>query len=143
MKLPKNIKGKNVLRDGAICLEWEVWHDSDLPKVEPACAFKTRLSEKYKLTERRIEQILRDNHAFIPIDREWEKKKRINWLRRQIAKKGDKTAKDSADLQEQLRKEVEGDKPLVDQSQHSHVTVIIGKHDNQAIRSSRITVGSV
>lgn len=89
---------------------FEEWHDSELPKEEPLTHIYNRISEKVGLTQRRIEQILRTNHAYIPIDKEYEKKKRIRWLKRQINKKGDSTNKDAADLMDQLRIEVEGNK---------------------------------
>lgn len=118
MLLPTKIKGRNKVRDAGICLRWEQWHNSDAPKTELVDTLKRRLAERFKLTQRRIDQILITNHFYIPIDKEREKWKRINWLRRSIAKKGDRTQKDAADLIEMLRKEIDGDKPLIDQSTH-------------------------
>jgi hypothetical protein len=93
------------------------------------------------LKQRRIEQILISNYAYIPINREAEKKKRINWLKRQISKKGDKTTKDCFDLQEQLRKEIEGEKSAIDQSHH--ITVIVEKYSDQDIQATREAVAGI
>ena len=123
------IKGINRLRDGKICVLWVKYNKS-----------AKELSEIYKLTERRIQQILRKNHAFVPIDKEWEKKKRIKWIENQINKREDKgelSRKDLADLYEQHRKEIEGDKPLIDNSintTYQKVKVIID--DNSRISSA-------
>lgn len=53
----------------------------------------------------------------------WEKVRRIVWLKQQIKKAG-RSEKDSADLQEQLKREIEGDKPLIDNSRHLHLSSI-------------------
>jgi len=70
-----------------------------------------QLSEMFKLTERRILQILATNHAFIKRDKEWEKEKRINRLHRWLKKDGKlrDSNKDPLEIQEQIRKEIEGD----------------------------------
>lgn len=124
MKLPEKIKGYNKIRDAKICLWYEEWHDSELPKIENTTQIVRRIAEKVGLKERRVWLILRDNHAYIPINREYEKRKRIHYYKRQIAKRGDKTEKDSADLVEALRKEIEGDRAQIDQSKHTHITIV-------------------
>ncbi len=112
MKLPEKIKGKNRIRDAAICSSWS----------EDLLTFP-ELVEIYKLTERRIRQILVTNHAFISIDKEWEKKKRIHTIKLSI-KKSKESSKDRADLLEQLRKEIEGDSKVnIDNSKHYHFTI--------------------
>jgi hypothetical protein len=69
----------------------------------------------------------------MPIDKEWEKRKRIVLLKRQIASKPN-SQKDMADLLEQLRREIEGDKPLIDNSKHIHTTYNLeGKNDTDVI----------
>jgi len=134
MKLPKDIKGRNKIRDAAICLMFEEWHDSELPKTEQLIDIFNRICEKYGITQRRVWQILRENHSYIPINKEYEKVKRIRWLKRQINRRGDKTQKDTADLIDQLRKEIEGDKPLIDNSKHIHTTYNLeGKNDTDVI----------
>jgi len=98
MKLPEKIKGRHRIRDGAIVLFFK--RDA-LDFIE--------LAEKFHLTERRIRQILAVNHAFVKRDKEWEKEKRINQINRWI-KDNPTTKKDSADLLDQLRIEIEGNK---------------------------------
>ena len=120
MIIPEKIIGRNKIRDAAICVEFEAClEDKKYLSLE---SVQRAVAEKFKLCERRILQIVRDNHAYIPIDRAWEKKKRINRLRVEIKQK-EKSNKDVADLLEQLRVEIEGDKPLVDNSIHNHFVV--------------------
>jgi hypothetical protein len=112
MKIPKDIKGRNKCRDAAIVLlsERDLWATD-------------RIAERYHITQRRVEQIVRLNYSFVGIDEEYEKRKRIKRLKVEISNKT-RSNKDVADLLEQLRKEIEGDRPLIDQSQHTHYTVI-------------------
>ena len=99
MKLPTNIKGRNKIRDAAIVLEFK----------RSRKTFE-ELSKMFKLTEMRISQILRTNHAFIKNDKEWEKEKRIARLERWLNDQKNKdTRKDPIEIQEALRKEFEGD----------------------------------
>jgi len=115
MKLPSKIIGRNKIRDAAICINWEeLIEDKIYPTIE---SIKEALSKKFELTEARIYQIVRENHAYIPHNKEWEKKKRINRLKLEIKKK-EASNKDVVDLMEQLRIEIEGNAPLIDQSQH-------------------------
>jgi len=90
-----------------------------------------QIAERFNLTERRIQQILRTNHAFVPIDREWEKRKRIHILKTEIAKK-ERSNKDKADLLNQLRTEIEGEKSLIDQSKHYIQVVHFGDKTERA-----------
>src|SRR4030042_233225 len=114
MKLPEKILGQNKIRDAGICNEWM---SKSLNSEE--------LAEKLNLTERRILQILRTNHAFIIIDKEWEKKKRIHRRNRWIKdreKNGEASKKDLDDLLEANRREIEGERATVDNSQHKYFT---------------------
>lgn len=122
MKLPEKIKGRNRIRDGAIVL---LFKRDNLDFSE--------LSEKFNLTERRIMQILSTNHAFIRRDPEWEKEKRINRLNRWLKKDGKlrDSNKDPVEIQDFIRKEIEGDKPLIDQSVHNHYTLIQKLHERK------------
>jgi hypothetical protein len=97
MKLPENIKGKNRIRDAAIVVEWKQNHTPT-----------ETIAEKFKLTQRRIEQILRTNHAFVKIDKEWEKSKRIHRLSRRL-EESEPTKKDELEIMSELRREIEGD----------------------------------
>lgn len=68
------------------------------------------LSEKFKLTQRRIQQILAENHGFVKRDKEWEKEKRIHRLEQWLKDSKNKdTRKDPLEVQAELRKEIEGD----------------------------------
>lgn len=120
MKLPEKIKGKNKIRDGAIVLYFKRdgidYHE---------------LAVKFKLTERRILQILAKNHAFVKIDKEWEKDKRINRLRRRLKEMGEKTfplstQSDELNVIGELRNEINGD----EKNQRSSETRVIIIRDN-------------
>ncbi len=116
MKIP-TLKTRYKIRDAGICKSY-VADNMTIASI----------AESFNLTISRIRQILYKNREFLKIDRNWEKIKRIHWYRKQIEKCKD-SKKDVADLQEQLRKEIEGDVSLVDQSQHSHLTIKIVKAD--------------
>jgi hypothetical protein len=113
LKLPQKIDSRHKIRDASICTDWSI----DSLSV-------SELSEKYHLTERRIYQILTAHHAFIHIDKEWEKKKRIHlrncWIKDRL-KSGEKSKKDLADLLDANRMDIDGDKPLVDNSVHQQI----------------------
>lgn len=127
MKLPEKIIGRNRIRDGQIVV---CWKKQDMSTDE--------IATKFKLSQRRIEQILRVNHAFIKIDKEWEKDKRIHWLKNQLSKKKD-TTRDAMDIQDALRKEIEGDG---EQSQRETKVIII-REGNGNTNSKRDVSGSV
>lgn len=121
MKLPKEIVGRNKIRDAQICLTWErLLDDKNYPTIE---SIKQAISKQFNLTEFYIYKIVRRNNAYTPQNYAWEKTKRINRLKLEIKNK-DKSNKDVADLMEQLRKEIEGDKPLIDQSVKHHIQII-------------------
>lgn len=109
MKLPEKIIGRNRVRDASIIYLWDT---EDLTPLQ--------LSEKFKLTQRRIQQILRTNHAFVPIDKAWEKKKRIAILKSFIKNKPT-SQKDVADLLEQLRGEIEGKDTLIQVNTYTQI----------------------
>lgn len=134
MKLPEKITGRNRIRDAAIVLSWK---EGELSTKQ--------LSEKFKLTERRIDQILRTNHAFVPVDKVWEKKKRIIRLKRYLDKCTE-SRKDPVDILEQIRKELEGENVLLSGDALKPVINIIhygeaAPRDNNS--SSRIPAESV
>jgi len=113
MKLPEKIKGIHKVRDGAIVLYFK---RDNLDFDE--------LGEKFKLTERRIRQILAKNHAFIKRDKQWEKEKRILRLAKRL-KDATPTKKDELDILAELRKEIEGDGIKIKQvgtEKHLHIT---------------------
>jgi len=106
MKIPE-IKSHNKIRDASICIEFErLIEDENYTQIK---MIQKAVAEKFELSERRILQIVRENHAYIPLDKAWEKKKRITRLRMEIKQK-EKSNKDVADLLDQLRIEVEGNK---------------------------------
>lgn len=111
MKIPQEIKGKNRLRDFGICLDF-------IEGKNPAEIQRERTPQ---LTLRRVQKIIYDNAEFINPRVGWPKARRIHELQRMIDN-APETKKDRADLMDQLRKEIEGDKPIIDQSQHTHVT---------------------
>lgn len=113
----KDIKTENKERDLEIC-------ESYL-EGESASSIAGRVG----LSVRRINAILYTHKECLKVDVDWEKTKRIHWLKSEIEKK-QTSRKDKADLIEQLRKEIEGDKPQVNNEQHTHFNYTIGRtHD--------------
>jgi predicted phage-related endonuclease len=96
-------------RDKQLVKEVIDWHDSELPRTEQVSVFFARLSEKYKIVERTIYQILEENSDSILSHKNHEKLKRILRLKREIALQ-ERSKKDVADLLDQLRIEIEGNK---------------------------------
>lgn len=114
MRLPQ-IKTKHKIRDKKICMMWA----QELKTAE-------EIAEQFGISARRVYKILYTNREFLQVEKDWERTKRIRWLRKQIMKKGG-SKKDPADLLEQLRKEIEGDESqrvVIDQSQHTYFTKI-------------------
>ena len=118
MNLPKEIVTRNKIRDAKIC---RLWLDNQLTNKE--------IAERFGVSERLIGVIVYKNRACLKLDKEYEKQKRIKWLKRQIYKRGN-TSKDSADLIDQLRNEIDGgskDNPSGSGSQK--VVVIINENN--------------
>ena len=113
MKIPKDIVGRNKHRDLKILLDW----------AEGLMTFDG-LAVKYELTQRRITQILMANHAYVKIDKDWEKKQRIHYIKSKIVTAPD-TEANKLTLQQELRTEIEGDKPLIKQESHYHFTTVV------------------
>jgi len=132
MKLPDKIVGRNKIRDLAICKRFEeLLDDPQYPTIE---SVKKQVALQFNFSEIYIYKIVRRNNAYIPIDKEWEKRKRINRLKVEIKNK-EKSTKDVADLMEQLRKEIEGDKPLIDMSTNYTNRVEIVVDDGKYIKT--------
>ena len=67
------------------------------------------------LTQQRVHQILKENIGLLKVEKEWEKVQRVHSLKTFLKDKKESN-KDPVEIIEQLRKEIDGDKPLVDQS---------------------------
>ena len=100
MKLPKEIKGVNKIRDASILQDVLDWYDSDAPKTERVNEAYRRISEKHELSQRRIEQIVTSNMAFLT-DPERENAKQILRIKREIAKSSE-SKKDKHDWEKLL-----------------------------------------
>ena len=97
---------------------------------------QSAIGKKFGITQVRVNGIIYDNKDLIKYDRELEKSKRIAWLKSQLLKSGD-TKRDPVDIQEQLRKEIEGDKSHIDNSQHTHITYH-WQTDRDSVQTSEI-----
>jgi len=135
MKLPEEIQGKNRIRDFNIC---RLYIEGKTPPeiVEQG---------KLKITVRRVNQILYDHADFLNSRIAWPKSRRIHYLQKWIGERP-KSRKDAADLMEQLRKELEGDRPLIDQSEHktfviqkTYVKSDVESETNERLRHARQT----
>lgn len=129
MKIPSQIKGKNKIRDFKICQLY-------IAGMMPLEIFDTLRHRQRPLSLRRIHRIISDNSEFITPRVAWPKTKRLHRLQRIADKMPDKLAhtKDVLNVLEEIRKEIDGETPLVDQSTHYH----IGKmSDEQLIELAR------
>jgi hypothetical protein len=123
MKLP-DIKGRKKIRDFRIC------------RMYMQGSMLEDIARTFNITIRRISAIIYNNRNILVADATYEKAQRIHWLKRQIAKDKE-TKKDTAELIEQLRKEIEGDKPLVDVSQHKHFHITVARADGNNLQVTR------
>ena len=96
MKLPE-IYGNNKIRDFKIL---QLFNDG---------MSETDIAISFLISQSRVSQIVYRNRTLLNADKELEKIKRINLIKRQIKKAGD-SKKDVADLIDQLRVETEGNK---------------------------------
>ena len=100
------------------------------------------IGQAVNLTKQRICQILKENSGLLKRDIDWEKAKRVNKLSRWIDNETT-TRKDVVDLMEQQRKELEGDKPEIDQSKHLHQTYVwINQSPTDSISAPRLSDGN-
>ena len=113
------IKGINKLRDYKICSDY-------IANLSPEEILKKR---NLTLSIRRIFQILYDNAAFINPLIAWPKTRRIQLRQRILQNTSEKSKKDIVDQLNDLTREIEGDKPLIDLSQHQHFTIEIKTDD--------------
>lgn len=80
------------------------------------------IGELFGITSRRINTILFKNKEFLDFNADWHKKKRIRNLLKWI-EKAKKPESNKLILQNELRTELEGATPLIDNSQHQHFTI--------------------
>ncbi len=108
MKLPNEINSRHKIRDASIL---RLFLNENMTLKE--------LGSRFKLTGSRIQQILYDNRSLIKWEKNYEKAIRVNALKRLEVKYRNELGKKSViDIHEQIRKEIDGDKPLVDNSVH-------------------------
>ena len=97
MRIPE-IVTQNKIRDAKIC---DLFLEGDLTTEE--------IGGRFGITGRQVRRLLYRNRAVLKLDKEYEKLKRILWLKKQLTKSKD-TKKDPADLLDQIRIEIEGNK---------------------------------
>lgn len=115
MRLPTEIKGKNRLRDFTICLDY----------INGYTSAEIKVKRNFKITIRRIDQILYTCSNFLNPRVAWPKSKRIHKRQKLIDNSEQKTKKDIVDQLNDLTREIEGNSPLIDNSKHNHYTVEI------------------
>lgn len=131
------------IRNKEICKDYMDWYDQDMYKTEMVRDLMARITLKYDLTQQSIYNILKENQDLIEFHKGWEKHKRITELKRLRADKKE-SRKDVVDILEQERKEIEGDKPIIDNSVHNYQEIkvhIISKPEevNADIRNTRFS----
>ncbi len=95
------IKTKNKIRDFKIC---HLWMEGKLTNLQ--------ISQLVDVSERCVGRVVYKNRGVLKLDREFEKSERTRWLKSQLNKSGD-TNKDSLDIMNELRKEIEGDTKII------------------------------
>jgi len=111
LKLPQKIDSRHKIRDAQIV---RLFITQNLTLKE--------IGSRFNLTASRIQQILYKHHDLIDWDKQYEKGIRVNALKRMAEKYPDTLGKKSSiEIYEQIRKEIEGDKPLVDNSVHQQI----------------------
>lgn len=136
MKLSKEIVGKNKIRDLMICL---LYIAGKMPS-------EILIERNLPLTKRRVEQIIYKNAGFVNPRIAWPKSKRIHlrqWLiDKRIQGVTNFSDKDVIDQLNFLRDEIEGGKPIIDQSQHTHITLttLAEQYGDESDSSSSIDV---
>ncbi len=114
MKIPAEIVGRDKIRNCAICNDY----------IRGKTAAEIHVGGKYNLSVSAIDKIVFKNKVYVNKHIGWSKSKRLHILQKMVYEEAKETKKDKADLVEQIRKEIEGDKPLVDNSIHTHYTTI-------------------
>ena len=133
MILPTQIKTRHKIRDANIL---RLFLQENLTLNE--------IGSRFDLTGSRIQQILYDNKHLIDWNRNYEKAIRVNALKRMHKKYESVLGKKSTiDILEQIRKEIEGDKALVDQSQHHTLILQIEKENDNEIKTTRKAMASI
>ena len=139
MKLPKDIVGKNRLRDLFVC---ELYLKGTMPEDIP----NALVNSSRPIRAKRVYQVLNANAAYINPRMGWTKTKRLHRLQRLADLNPDKLckSKDTIDILEAIRKEIEGDKSIVDMSKHEHITIIVdplaAKEESVGIQTELPTV---
>ena len=97
MKLPKDVIGKNKIKDINIC------------KMYIEGMIGEEIAEHFTIKTSRVNQILRTNSVIIDKNIGWSKAKRIHMLQRLAEKTGLRLSptKDTLNILEQIRKEIE------------------------------------
>ena len=120
MILPKEIVGQNRLRDLYICnLYIEGTSVEQIVEI-----LETHQNQNNHIKDGNVYRILRNNSLYIEKNIAWSKSKRLHRLYQVANNAGIKLSakKDILNVFEQIRKEIEGDKPLFEQ--HTHYTTI-------------------
>ncbi len=97
MRIPE-IVTQNKIRDAKIC---DLFLDGELTTEE--------IGGQFGITGRQVRRLLYRNRAVLKLDKDYEKLKRILWLKKQITKDS-KSKKDPVDILDQIRVELEGNK---------------------------------
>lgn len=122
MKLPAQIVTRHKVRDAMICLLYAQNKSQE------------EIGMHFNLHQSQIHRILYANRHAFQMDKEWEKTKRLHKLNR-LENKFDGDIR-LLSILEQKRKEIEGDKPLVDNSQHITQIIYTRKRSDSGNRDS-------
>lgn len=130
MKIPSKIVTRNKIRDAAICSMYA--RNSSTEEI----------ALHFGISQTQVNRLIYANRHVFVIDRDYEKLKRIHFLNRRFVKYEDNLNAELM-LYDRIKVEIDGNKPLVDNSQH--ITNIIytrkkiGSDDRDSVRSTELS----
>ena len=129
MILPKEVKTKHKIRDFKIVRLWAQDHQT-----------MEDIGKRFKITRTRVSQIIYDNRDLLKSNKEFEKNKRIIRLNRiaDSCSDGLSKSKDILDVFSELRKEHDGDKPLVQINEYTQIWIASTEKANTLDSNGRI-----
>ncbi len=110
MKIPQ-IHGRHKIRDTKICRDYVV-------KLKDV----STIAEDFGMSGSRVYRILYNNREYLKLDKDFEKTKRVQTLKK-LTKGKTTSRKDVVDILDQVRREIEGDK-VVNENVHKRITEI-------------------
>jgi len=133
MKIPKDVHGIHKIRDSKLL---SLYLSGDWTYQA--------LAERFKISTTRVNQIIYKNRALLKIDREYEKIKRVNHLKRILKSKGDLVVdKDAVDILKELRTESDIHKSESSGSGETKIIIIRASGETSKPSTEEVSNGRV